>query len=132
MITFEELKKELKAQQINISDFLIESILELASSAEACMESHGYSDAKKLMITLYLCQIHALMSSDARITSQTAPSGASRSMKVLGVGERFKMLLGQIRLLDPFGCTTDLIPANPEASPAGLWVSPGTQPGFCG
>lgn len=131
MIEFNDLKKELKAQQLNISDFLILAIMELVEGVEACMDSHGYSDAKKLMITLYLCQLHALMSADARITSQTAPSGASRSMKVLGVGERYKMILAQINLLDPFGCTAGVIPANPEAQPAGLWVSPGTQPGFC-
>lgn len=132
MITFEDLRKELKNQQLNISDFLILAIMEMVEPIEACMESHGYSDAKKLMIVLYLCQLHALMSSDARITSQTAPSGASRSMKVLTVGERFKMLKNQIELMDPFGCSSGLIPANPDASPAGLWVSPGTQPGFCG
>lgn len=131
MIEFNDLKKELKAQQLNISDFLILAIMELVEGVEACMDSHGYSDAKKLMLTLYLCQLHALMSSDARITSQTAPSGASRSMKVLDVGARYKMLVSQINLLDPFGCTGALIPADPDASPAGLWVSPGTQPGFC-
>lgn len=131
MITLEQLKKELRAQQINISDFLIIAIMELAEGVEACMDSHEYSEAKKTLIIMYLCQLHALMSTDARITSQTAPSGASRSMKVLGVGDRFKMIVSQLNLLDPFGCTSSLIPENPEAYKAGLWVSPGSQPGFC-
>lgn len=131
MITFDELRKELRGQQINISDFLILAIMEIIEPIEDCMNSHGYSDAKKAMIFLYLCQMHALMSADARITSQTAPSGASRSMKVLTVGERYKMLKNQIELLDPFGCSAGVIPANPDANPAGLWVSPGSQPGFC-
>lgn len=131
MIEFDDLKKELRSQQINISDFLIRAIMAKVETIQACMEGHEYSDTDQLLITLYLCQLFALTSSDARITSQTAPSGASRSMKVLSVGERFKMITGNLRMLDPYGCANSLIPPNPDSAPAGLWVSPGSQPGFC-
>lgn len=131
LITIEELLGSLEDQQITVSAIIAEGYMALTGELEECFSKHGYPEAKQRLILLTLLGLLCMLSSDARITSQRAPNGASRSMKISDPGARWKTLTGLLAMLDPFGCTLEFIPANPEAMPAGLWVSPGAQPGFC-
>lgn len=131
LITIDELLASLEDQQITVSAIIAEGFMSITDGLEDCFKKHEYPLAKQRLIMLTLLGLLCMLSSDARITSQRAPNGASRSMKISDPGARWKTLTGLLAMLDPFGCTLDFIPPNPEAMPAGLWVSPGAQPGFC-
>ncbi len=131
LITIDDLLDSLEDQQITVSLIIAQGFMSLTDDLEECFNKHGYTEAKQKLILLTLLGLLCMLSSDARITSQRAPNGASRSMKISDPGARWKSLTGLLGMLDPFGCTLGLIPPNPEAMPAGLWVSPGDQPGFC-
>lgn len=126
MLTLAQAKEALAAIGVEMPDFIIESILEDMESVGACLESH-YSAAKQLLILTYLLQVLGASQNDKYISSQTAPSGASRSFRYKNTGDAYRGLVSLLRKTDPHGCTWGMIPADPTKSgSAFLYVTKGS------
>lgn len=125
MLTPEQANEYLASVGITLPDFLVVLLVGQANSIELCLEEH-YDDATATLIQLYLLGLLTLAQGDKYISSQTAPSGASRSFRYQDFDDRWNGTLNLLRGLDKYGCTDDLIPDNPtQKAHAGLWVAKG-------
>ena len=125
MVTVEQAQKYLESQGIVLPDFVLAALVEQANSIEPCLGEH-YQPATALLIQLYVLALMGLGQGDRYISSQTAPSGASRSFRYHGFADRWRGALALLRGLDTFGCATGLIPPDPtQAAHAGIWVAKG-------
>lgn len=126
MLMIDQAKQYLKAQGVEkVPDFILQAWLELANSAQECLDAN-YTPSVALLIQCYLIALMAYGQGDKYISSQTAPSGASRSFRYQNFSDRWKGMLGLLRGLDKHGCVTDLIPRDPtQTAHGGLWVAKG-------
>lgn len=126
MVTLDQAKEYLEGQGITIPDFLLQAFVDEANSIQDCLDAH-YPTSTALLIQLYLLALMGLGSGDKYISSQTAPSGASRSFRYQSFSDRWKASVNLLRSLDKYGCASALIPADPTASPAfaGIWIGRG-------
>ncbi len=128
MITSEQAKQYLQSQGIDAGttpDFIIDGWVELANSVNECLDAN-YSANTALLIQCYLISLMAYAQADRMLSSQTAPSGASRSFKYKDFANRWKGQLSLLRGLDKSGCTAELIPSDPtQNSFAGIWLGKG-------
>lgn len=125
MLTVEQAQKYLESQGIVLPDFVLAALVEQANSIQSCLAEH-YQPATALLIQLYVLALMGLGQGDRYISSQTAPSGASRSFRYQGFADRWRGALALLRGLDTFGCATGLIPPDPtQTAHAGIWVAKG-------
>lgn len=126
MLTIDQAKQYLKTQGIdNVPEYMLQAWLDEIGSAQECLEAN-YRPSTILLIQSYLIALMAYGQGDKYISSQTAPSGASRSFRYQGFADRWKGLLGLLRGLDKHGCVTDLIPNDPtQTAHGGLWIAKG-------
>ena len=125
MVTQEQAKEYLVSQGISLPDFILSALVEQANSIQECLDAN-YPSATALLIQMYLLGLMGLGQSDKYISSQSAPSGASRSFRYGSFADRWKGSLGLLSGLDKNGCATALIPADPtQQAFAGLWVAKG-------
>lgn len=130
MLTIEQARAYLASMGITLPDEVLVPLVETINSINECLNEH-YSPAVANMIRLYLLGLHGAVSGDKYVTSEHAPSGASRSYAYKALKDRYKSLYDLLKLWDKFGCATDLIPPDPTAqAKAGLWVSRGGC--YCG
>lgn len=126
MVTSEQAKEYLDSVGINLPSFILDALVEQANSIETCL-SANYSPATALLIQSYLIGLMALAQGDKYISSQSAPSGASRSFRYGSFADRWKGSLGLLRGLDKFGCAASLIPPDPtQKAFAGIWIGKGS------
>lgn len=124
-LTLEQAREYLASQGIVLPDFLLQALVDQANSVIDCLNEH-YSASTGLLIMLYLVSLMALGQGDRYISSQTAPSGASRSFRYLSFTDRWNGQLSLLRGLDKYGCTDGLIPPDPtKKAYAGLWTARG-------
>jgi len=129
MITVEQAREYLDSVGVNLPDFLLTALVEQVNTINDCLAEH-YSPAVALLIQCYLLGLMGLAQGDKYISSQTAPSGASRSFRYLAFADRWKGLLGLLRGLDKYGCTTGLVPPDPTVTAhGGIWIGRGGK--FC-
>ena len=131
MVTTEQAVEFLSGQGIEMPDFILDALFEMVDGVFDCLTSNGAAEGVKALIVLNLLGMLALGMSDNRVNSQRAPNGAAQSFKLESVGQRFKAMRGIIRMLDKWGCTDGMIPPNPDAKSAGLWISPGVGQEGC-
>ncbi|MGV2880128.1 hypothetical protein D9O29_08870 [Pantoea vagans] len=125
MVTKEQAKEYLVSQGITLPDFILTALVEQANSIQGCLDAN-YPAATALLIQMYLLGLMGLGQGDKYISSQSAPSGASRSFRYGSFADRWKGSLGLLRGLDKNGCATALIPADStQQAFAGLWVAKG-------
>lgn len=126
MITTEQAQQYLQSQGIdNVPEFIVQAWIEQLTAVDECLSSN-YPESTALMIQAYLLALFALGQADKYISSQTAPSGASRSFRYNSFADRWKAQLALLRGADKHGCTNDLIPPDPtNTAHAGIWVSKG-------
>ncbi|EGT4306815.1 hypothetical protein AUM89_18080 [Cronobacter sakazakii] len=125
MITTAQAKEYLESVGITLPDFILDALVEQANSIEACL-SANYTPATALLIQMYLLGLMALGQGDRYISSQTAPSGASRSFRYQSFADRWSGSLSLLRGLDKYGCATSLIPPDPgNKAFAGIWIGKG-------
>lgn len=123
MVTVEQVKEYLASLGISLPDFLIEALVAQMGAVEECLEQYPPSTA--LLIQLYLLSLLAMAQGDKYVSSQSAPSGASRSFRYQGFQNLWTSRLNLLNRLDTFNCTGELIPDDPFQANAGLWVSSG-------
>lgn len=125
MVTQEQAKEYLESQGITLPDFILAALVEQANSIQACLDAN-YTPATALLIQMYLLGLMALGQGDKYISSQSAPSGASRSFRYGSFADRWKGSLGLLRGLDKYGCATGMIPPDPNQKAfAGIWIGKG-------
>lgn len=125
MVTIEQAKEYLASVGITLPDFILAALVEQVNSIQDCLDSN-YSPATALLIQMYLLGLMALGQGDKYISSQTAPSGASRSFRYQSFDNRWNGSLSLLRGLDTAGCATALIPPDPtNKSFAGIWIGKG-------
>lgn len=125
MLTVAQAKEYLTSQGIALPDFVLELLVGQTNSINECLAKH-YNDETAAMIQLYLLRLLGLAQGDRYISSQTAPSGASRSFRYQSLQDGFRGARALLMNLDTHGCATGLIPSDPtNTSRAGLWVATG-------
>ncbi|ONK18458.1 hypothetical protein [Serratia sp. S119] len=125
MVTKEKAKEYLESQGITLPDFVLDALVEQVNSIQECLDAN-YPVSTALLIQLYLLGLMGLGQGDKYISSQTAPSGASRSFRYQSFSDRWKGELNLLRGLDKKGCATGLIPPDPTNKAfAGVWIGKG-------
>lgn len=126
MITTEQAKEYLESVGITLPDFILAALVEQANSIQECLDAN-YPPATALLIQMYLLGLMGLGQGDRYISSQSAPSGASRSFRYGSFADRWKGSLSLLRGLDKHGCATSLIPPDPTNQAfAGIWIGKGS------
>lgn len=125
MITTAQAKEYLESVGIELPDFILQALVDQANSIQECLDAH-YPPSTALLIQCYLLGLMGLAQGDKYISSQSAPSGASRSFRYQSFSDRWKGSVSLLRGLDTFGCATALIPPDPtNAAFAGIWIGKG-------
>ncbi|AOE99100.1 hypothetical protein ATE40_007485 [Serratia surfactantfaciens] len=125
MVTKEKAKEYLESQGITLPDFILDALVEQVNSIQECLDAN-YPASTALLIQLYLLGLMGLGQGDKYISSQTAPSGASRSFRYQSFSDRWKGALNLLRGLDKKGCAIGLIPPDPTNKAfAGVWIGKG-------
>ncbi|HGE8501459.1 DUF7370 family protein [Serratia ureilytica] len=125
MVTKEKAKEYLESQGITLPDFVLDALVEQVNSIQDCLDAN-YPASTALLIQLYLLGLMGLGQGDKYISSQTAPSGASRSFRYQSFSDRWKGALNLLRGLDKKGCAIGLIPPDPTNKAfAGVWIGKG-------
>lgn len=125
MVTLEQAKEYLQSQGVSIPDFVLQALIDQANSIQECLDEH-YPASTALLIQLYLLALMGLGQGDKYISSQTAPSGASRSFRYQSFTDRWKGALALLSGLDKYGCANALIPPDPTNTAfAGIWIGRG-------
>lgn len=125
MLTTEQAKQYLDSVGVSLPDFMLSALVGQVSTIEACL-TENYTPGIATLIQCYLIGLMGLAQGDRYISSQTAPSGASRSFRYQSFADRWSGLLSLLRGLDKHGCATGLIPPDPtKKAYAGVWVARG-------
>lgn len=125
MITPEQAKEYLTGQGIELPDFILAALVEQANSIQECLDAN-YPASTALLIQVYLIALMALGQGDKYISSQSSPSGASRSFRYQSFADRWSGSLSLLRGLDKKGCANGLIPPDPSQKAfAGIWIGKG-------
>ncbi|QXX98783.1 hypothetical protein IM817_11675 [Serratia marcescens] len=125
MVNKEKAKEYLESQGITLPDFVLDALVEQVNSIQECLDAN-YPASTALLIQLYLLGLMGLGQGDKYISSQTAPSGASRSFRYQSFSDRWKGALNLLRGLDKKGCATGLIPPDlTNKAFAGVWIGKG-------
>lgn len=112
MITSTQAQQYLdQALGVGVPSFLVDAAVEKASTAEAAMVAAGYSAADQILIQCMAVAIIACAGSPRRISSQGAPSGASRSFK--NPDGDLSALRRSLAALDTAGTVAALIGPDP-------------------
>lgn len=124
MPTLEQLKEFLTSMGVPLPPyFVLEALLEVDPGVQECLEAHGLTPAKILLVNLYVLGLQAIPGSTKFISSQSAPSGASQSFRYTSEADAFKNVRALLRNYDKWGCTDALIPSI--GNQAALFVSKG-------
>lgn len=112
--TTEELIAALSGRGVTMSVIEATGVLCLLDSITECLElNYPGDECRQSAILLYAALLVSTSTSGRYVTSQSAPSGASQSF---AYGTKpWSALYNQMRLLDPAGCTGDLV-ADPNES----------------
>ena len=109
---------------LSLPEPLLAALVAKVDSMDACLEQYSESDAA--LIRYYLIGLLAISSGGRRVTSQSAPSGASQSYSYGSLSEQMRQLKAALALLDTEGCTADLVPSEPGPQ-AAMYVVTGRR-----
>lgn len=125
MLAIEQAQELLNNSGVEAPVFVVEGWLSLIESIESCLDVH-YKPEIAALILGYLIQLYGLSYGFRYVKSQSAPSGTSESFDFPPVGDRYRGVLGLLKLIDKKGCATGLIPPDPDQKGTGfLYVSTG-------
>lgn len=103
-----------QALGVSVPDFIVEAAVAKVATAEPAMDAAGYSEPDKTMIQALAVSIIAAAGAPRRITSQGAPSGASRSFK--NFDDSLSALRRSLYALDIAGTVKDLVSVDPASA----------------
>lgn len=111
MITLDQAKEFLSSYGVQISDVLLQAIVDTVNAIEPCLDGVDppYTEAQKLMIMLYAVGVLAMSAATRIVNNEHAPSGASRGFHIYA--DALKSLKSSLAAMDKSGCTADIIAA---------------------
>ncbi len=122
MITTSQAKEYLEAQGVELPDVVLNLMIEQANSINDCLEAN-YPTYTATLIQLYLIELLGLVHTNKRISSQSAPNGASQSFNYVDFNARIAATRTSLISLDKHHCASEFIPPDPEQNAyAGLWI----------
>ena len=125
MPTDDEINDWLAAQGMEVPPAIVSAWLDLFDDLQACFDANNYSDSAQKLIILHLLCLYGLSAGNRYISSQSAPSGASRSFKYAQLRDAYRGQLNLLRLVDPNGCVNGLIPPAPAGKNLAIGVATG-------
>ena len=125
MLTIQQAQQYLSSIGLAPPEPIVMAWLDLFNQLQDCLDGAGYSGATQSLILSYLLGLFGLSGGNMYISSQSAPSGASRSFRFAELRNAWKGHIGMLRMLDPKGCTNSLIPAAPDKKSAAFIVVKG-------
>lgn len=130
MPTIDELRTYLATLGITPPDFMLEAWLEAIADMHACLAEH-YNPGVAKLIALYALGLYGVAAGDRYVTSQSAPSGASRSYKYATLADRWKAQTSLLNQFDKYGCAAPFLPADPTANTIMAMVGRPSRRGGC-
>lgn len=124
MLTSEDAQAYLAEIGLELPAGIIDALVERTNEVDGCLQSKGYSSATQTLILLHYLGLLAISMGGRQISSQSAPSGASRSYAYQSIVGLHRSLYAGLLAVDTQGCTAGLIPAEPGAR-AALFVTTG-------
>lgn len=125
-LTVDQAREFLASLGIVLPEFLLEALVDQVNSVYQCLVDAGYPASTITLILTYLLALLGVVQTYKYVTSERAPSGASRSYKFGTLADGYKMYLSLLRTWDKTGCTDGLIPDDPsDDSSGGIWVAGG-------
>lgn len=102
-VTLSDVKAFIDELGFTLPDAVINLLIARVDSIDACLDGAGYDETTQQLIKLYAVVRLSALSGARKISSQSAPSGASRSFTydAAGTDGLYKQLLS----LDKSGCT---------------------------
>ena len=101
-VTLQDVKDMMASLGFSLPDVVVQALLDDASTALECFEANGYPETRQTILIIYAVARLAALTGGAKITSQHAPSGASRSFTYDSAGT--DGLYDWIRANDPNDC----------------------------
>lgn len=105
-ITLDDVKPLIAELGFTVPDAVIQLLIDQVSAASICMDGAGYSESLQKLLLIYAAARLAALSGARKISSQSAPSGASRSFTYDTAGTDY--LYAQILDWDKNGCLSGL------------------------
>lgn len=105
-ITLDDVKPLMAELGFTVPDAILSLLIEQVSAASACMDGAGYSESLQKLLLIYAAARLAALSGARKISSESAPSGASRSFTYDSAGTDY--LYTQILDWDKNGCLSGL------------------------
>ena len=125
MPTLEDALKWLKGLGMDVPSDIVNAWLEIALDLESCFTANGYAPSVQKLIVLHLLALYGLSAGNRYISSQSAPSGASRSFRYADLANAWRGQMGMLKLLDKNGCANGLIPSPPVRKNIGIGIAIG-------
>ena len=126
MLTLEQARDYLNSVGVTLPDFILLALVEQVNSIADCLTANGAKPGQVTLALGYLLGLMGLAQGDRYVSSQRAPSGAAQSFRYQSIGDRYRGLYALLKGIDKWGCSDDLIPANPEPiSHAAVWTVTG-------
>lgn len=125
MPTIEEVLTWLQSLGMDVPVPIVTAWLALAADLEPCFIASGYTAGAQKLIVLHLLALYGLSAGNRYISSQSAPSGASRSFKYSELRNAYRGQLNMLKLFDPKGCASLLIPPAPGGKNIAIGVAVG-------
>jgi|SRR5215217_4371857 len=122
-LTIEQAKDYLASVGITLPDMLLGLLVSKVNAMDPCLIGAGYDDETALLIKYYTLAVFGVVSGDRLVTSQRAPSGAAQTYAYGTLSDNYNKATALLRAFDPSGCSDAIIPMDPTAASAGIWVA---------
>lgn len=122
MLTLEDARTFLASLGITLPDAFLQLLVDQVNSVYQCMLDAGYPASTIGLIQYYLLALLGIMQPNRQVTSERAPSGAARSYAFGTLTEGYRKYLNLLLGLDTSGCTSAIIPEDPNAANCALFI----------
>jgi len=113
MLTIQQAQQYLSSIGLAPPEPIIMAWLDMFNDLQDCLDGAGYSGATQSLILSYLIGLYGLSGGNMYISSQSAPSGASRSFRFAELRNAWKGHLNMLRMLDTAAAPIHLFQQRP-------------------
>lgn len=97
-------------QPTSLPDSVVQLMIDTIDAADACLDANNVPDATQSLLKLYAVSHMVYMASRGNVTSESSPTGASRSYRQAYGGDLGGSQWGSLLLsLDQYGCVTGIL-----------------------
>lgn len=99
-------------QPTALPDDVVQLIIDTIDQADACLDANAVPDSTQELLKLYGAAHLVYAATRGNVTSETSPTGASRSYRDGGTSLSSSPWGGLLASIDQYGCVTSLLNAN--------------------